>query len=197
MLIESIASVLLAYLISMFPTAYVVSLLSAGVAIRSENPGTLNTYRPGRRKSRPDGPGRRRRQRGPHSDRRGGTRGARIRHIPGSLDGNARPQLYPTARLQRGKEWSDSVGDIRCDDVRSDGQESCSWTGLVDHIAPHGVADYGSLRLAEHADYLDIAARRDGRSVPITLVRGRRYPSPTGNISSLCLRSRDAGGAGS
>jgi glycerol-3-phosphate acyltransferase PlsY len=47
MLIESIAAVLLAYLLGMFPTAYVVSRLSAGVDIRrlgSENPGALNTY---------------------------------------------------------------------------------------------------------------------------------------------------------
>ena len=46
MLIESIASVLLAYLISMFPTAYVVSLLSAGVDIRrlsSDDPSPLGT----------------------------------------------------------------------------------------------------------------------------------------------------------
>ena len=48
MLIESIAAVLLAYLLGMFPTAYVVSRLSAGVDIRrlgSENHGALNTYR--------------------------------------------------------------------------------------------------------------------------------------------------------
>ena len=74
MLIESIAAVLLAYLLGMFPTAYVVSRLYAGVDIRrlgSENPGALNTYRQVGAKAGLTGPGLRRRLKGPHSDRRG------------------------------------------------------------------------------------------------------------------------------